>query len=145
MLLDLARAYGATRAALDPREQEADIIRRVTFGLRDAKDRDDDLMRVKAMADNRRLWLAMESALLHPSNQLPQQMRAGLISLGRLVQRETAGDGWRRSRHRLPHRGQRAGRGRARRQRLIPRGPRLRRRVTARRFASAAAPSVRAP
>jgi flagellar biosynthesis regulator FlaF len=91
MLLDLARAYGATRAALDPREQEADIIRRVTFGLRDAKDRDDDLMRVKAMADNRRLWLAMESALLHPSNQLPQQMRAGLISLGRLVQREMDG------------------------------------------------------
>ena len=91
MLLDLARAYGATRAALDPREQEADIIRRVTFGLRDAKDRDDDLMRVKAMADNRRLWLAMESALLHPSNQLPQQVRAGLISLGRLVQREMDG------------------------------------------------------
>lgn len=91
MLLNLARAYGATRAALDPREQEADIIRRVTFGLRDAKDRDDDLIRVKAMADNRRLWLAMESALLHPSNQLPQQVRAGLISLGRLVQREMDG------------------------------------------------------
>ncbi len=91
MLLDLARAYGATRAALDPREQEADIIRRVTFGLRDALERDDDLVRVKAMADNRRLWLAMESALLHPSNQLPQQVRAGLISLGRLVQREMDG------------------------------------------------------
>jgi flagellar biosynthesis activator protein FlaF len=91
MLLNLARAYGATRAALDPREQEADIIRRVTFGLRTAQERDDDLARVKAMADNRRLWLAMESALLHPSNQLPQQMRAGLISLGRLVQREMNG------------------------------------------------------
>ncbi|WP_198377604.1 flagellar biosynthesis regulator FlaF [Neoroseomonas rubea] len=91
MLLDLARAYGATRAARDPREQEADIIRRVTFGLREARERDDDIARVKAVADNRRLWLAMESALLHPSNQLPQQMRAGLISLGRMVQREMDG------------------------------------------------------
>jgi flagellar biosynthesis regulator FlaF len=43
---------------------------------------------VRAVADNRRLWLAVESALSDPSNQLPQQMRAGLVSLGRAVQRE---------------------------------------------------------
>ena len=89
-LADIVRAYGAARAARDPREQEADVIRRVTFGLRAALD-DDGPARVRAVADNRRLWLAMESALLHPSNQLPPPMRAGLVSLGRAVQREMDG------------------------------------------------------
>lgn len=89
-LADLVRAYGATRAALDPREQEADIIRRVTGTLRSVQG-DDGPARMRAVADNRRLWLAMESALVHPSNQLPQAMRAGLISLGRAVQREMDG------------------------------------------------------
>ena len=89
-LAQLVRAYGATRAALDPREQEADIIRRVTGGLRAVRE-DDGPARMRAVADNRRLWLAMESALVHPSNQLPAPMRAGLISLGRAVQREMDG------------------------------------------------------
>lgn len=87
---NMVRAYGAARAARDPREQEAEVIRRVTFGLRAALD-DDGPARVRAVADNRRLWLAMESALLHPSNQLPPPVRAGLVSLGRAVQREMDG------------------------------------------------------
>jgi flagellar biosynthesis regulator FlaF len=87
MLADIVRAYGAARAARDPREQEADIFRRVTGGLR-AVQQQDGPARMRAVADNRRLWLAVESALTDPSNQLPPQMRAGLISLGRAVQRE---------------------------------------------------------
>ena len=86
-LADIVRAYGAARAARDPREQEADVIRRVTFGLRAALEAEGPA-RVRAVADNRRLWLAMETALLDPSNQLPPPMRAGLVSLGRAVQRE---------------------------------------------------------
>jgi flagellar biosynthesis regulator FlaF len=89
-LADLVRAYGASRAARDPREQEADVIRRVTYGLRAALN-DDGPARVRAVADNRRLWLALETALLDPSNQLPAPMRAGLVSLGRAVQREMDG------------------------------------------------------
>jgi flagellar biosynthesis regulator FlaF len=89
-LAQIVRAYGAARAARDPREQEADIFRRVTFGLREALDLDGPA-RVRAVADNRRLWLAMETALLDPSNQLPAEMRAGLVSLGRAVQREMDG------------------------------------------------------
>jgi flagellar biosynthesis regulator FlaF len=89
-LADLVRAYGASRAARDPREQEADVIRRVTYGLR-AVVNDDGPARVRAVADNRRLWLALETALLDPSNQLPAPMRAGLVSLGRAVQREMDG------------------------------------------------------
>ncbi|MEO3473322.1 flagellar biosynthesis regulator FlaF [Roseomonas sp. CAU 1739] len=86
-LADIVRAYGAARAARDPREQEADVIRRVNFGLR-ASLQDEGPGRVRAVADNRRLWLAMETALLDPSNQLPPPMRAGLVSLGRAVLRE---------------------------------------------------------
>jgi flagellar biosynthesis regulator FlaF len=86
-LAEVMRAYGATRAALDPREQEADIIRRVTGGLRAVQGCDGPAL-MRAVADNRRLWLAMEAALVHPANQLPAAMRAGLISLGRAEQRE---------------------------------------------------------
>lgn len=89
-LPDIARAYGAARAALDPREQEADVFRRVTGGLRAARAQEGPA-RVRAVADNRRLWLAVESALADPSNQLPPPVRAGLISLGRAVQREMDG------------------------------------------------------
>ncbi|MBR0672964.1 flagellar biosynthesis regulator FlaF [Neoroseomonas soli] len=86
-LADIARAYGAARAARDPREQEADVFRRVTGGLRAAGGLDGPA-RVRAVADNRRLWLAVETALADPSNRLPATVRAGLISLGRAVQRE---------------------------------------------------------
>ncbi|MES2711404.1 MAG: flagellar biosynthesis regulator FlaF [Pseudomonadota bacterium] len=83
------RAYGATRAAMDPRLQEADVFRRVTGTLRAAAMGEaGDMRRVRAIADNRRLWLAVESALSHPANALPDQLRAGLISLGRAVRRE---------------------------------------------------------
>ncbi len=83
------RAYGATRAAMDPRLQEADVFRRVTGTLRAAMAGDGaEMRRMRAIADNRRLWLAVESALSHPANALPDQLRANLISLGRAVRRE---------------------------------------------------------
>lgn len=83
------RAYGATRAAMDPRVQEADVFRRVTGTLRACTGGEaDDMRRVRAIADNRRLWLAVESALAHPANLLPDQLRASLLSLGRAVRRE---------------------------------------------------------
>jgi flagellar protein FlaF len=89
-LADIARAYGATRAALDPREQEADLFRRVTGGLRAARALDGPA-RMRAVADNRRLWLALEALLADPANQLPPPVRAGLISLGRAVRRDMDG------------------------------------------------------
>jgi len=89
-LADIARAYGATRAALDPRELEADVFRRVTGGLRAALTHEGPA-RMRAVADNRRLWLAVETALTDPSNRLPPPVRAGLVSLGRAVQREMDG------------------------------------------------------
>ena len=46
---DIARAYGATRAALDPREQEADVFRRVTGGLRAASAQGEMVRRLRAL------------------------------------------------------------------------------------------------
>lgn len=85
------RAYGATRAVMDPRVQEADVFRRVIGLLRAATEADDG-RRARAIADNRRLWLAVESAAAHPANLLPEPLRAGLISLGRAVRREMEGN-----------------------------------------------------
>jgi flagellar biosynthesis regulator FlaF len=48
----------------------------------------DAIDRARAVADNRRLWLAIESAILHPANQLPDALKASILSLGRSVQRE---------------------------------------------------------
>ena len=90
-LAHLVRAYGVAGAARDPREQEADIFRRVTGGLRAALAVEGPV-RARAVADNRRLWLAVESAVVHPSNQLPSPVRAQLISLGRAVRREMDGE-----------------------------------------------------
>jgi flagellar biosynthesis regulator FlaF len=83
------RAYGAAGGARDLREQEADVFRRVTGALRAAGA--DPLRRARALADNRRLWLAVESAALDPHNDLPVALRAALVSIGRSVLRELDG------------------------------------------------------
>jgi flagellar biosynthesis regulator FlaF len=81
-----ARAYGASRNALDLRVQEADVFRRVIGALKAAMT--DEARRPRALSDARRLWLAVETALADPHNQLPRQLRASIVSIGRAVQRE---------------------------------------------------------
>jgi flagellar biosynthesis regulator FlaF len=81
-----ARAYGASRSALDLRVQEADVFRRVIGGLKGAMQ--DASRRPRALSDTRCLWLAVETALADPHNQLPRQLRASIVSIGRAVQRE---------------------------------------------------------
>jgi len=82
-----ARAYGESRRALPVRALEADVFRRVNAALRAAGGEGIALSR--ALADNRRLWLAVEGALSDPTNALPRPLRAGLVSVGRAVLRET--------------------------------------------------------
>jgi flagellar biosynthesis regulator FlaF len=94
MHMAVRRAYGAAHAALDPREREADVFRRVTGALRAVAEAEGVATAApspacaRALADNRRLWLAVESAALHPANLLPAPLRANLVSLARAVQRE---------------------------------------------------------
>ena len=76
-----------TRQAMDPREQEADVFRRVTGALKAALEKD-GIARARAIADNRRLWIALDASLRHPANLLPQETRVTMIQVGRTVMRE---------------------------------------------------------
>ena len=82
-----ARGYGATQRVRTLREQEADVFRRVNYGLKSALN-SDAIDRARAVSDNRRLWLAIEAALVNPENLLPEVTRVSIMRLGRGVQRE---------------------------------------------------------
>jgi len=43
---------------------------------------------VRALADNRRLWITVLDLMRDPSNALPQPLRASIISVGLAVQRD---------------------------------------------------------
>lgn len=82
-----ARAYEAASVHRSPREQEADIFRRATGALKAARDAG-PIQRVRALADNRRLWSAVGDLMRDPSNALPLPLRASIISVGLAVERE---------------------------------------------------------
>lgn len=81
------RAYQAASAHRGPKEQEADVFRRVTGALR-AAGTGTELDQVKALADNTRLWMMVGDLLRDPANGLPEALRASVISVGQAVQRE---------------------------------------------------------
>ncbi len=85
------RAYEAASAHRSPRQQEADVFRRATGALRAARD-GGPIDRVRAIADNRRLWLAVIDLLRDPGNELPAELRASIVSVGLTVQREMEAD-----------------------------------------------------
>ena len=86
-LIKASRAYAANAASRDPRAQEADVFRRASAALRVSKG-GSDTARVRALADNDRLWGSVTAVLSDPANRLPAALRATIISVGRAVQRE---------------------------------------------------------
>ena len=44
--------------------------------------------RARAIADNRRLWIALEASVRHPANQLPQDTKVAMLNVGRALMRE---------------------------------------------------------
>ena len=83
-----ARAYQAQAARRNPREQEADVFRLVTGGLRAAKA--NPVLQGRAVADNVRLWLMLSDVLRDPANALPAKVRAEIVSVGQALLREMA-------------------------------------------------------
>lgn len=81
------RGYGATQRARSLRDQEADVFRRVNYVLKTAKHAS-IVEKARALSDNRRLWLALEAALINPDNLLPLEMRRSILRLGRVIQAE---------------------------------------------------------
>ena len=86
-LSQATRAYQAAATHRSQREQEADVFRRASGALKAARDAE-PLIRVQAIADNRRLWTTVTDLMRDPLNALPQDLRASIVSVGITVQRE---------------------------------------------------------
>ncbi|NKC34006.1 flagellar biosynthesis regulator FlaF [Falsiroseomonas selenitidurans] len=82
------RAYGAVRAARSQREQEADVFRILAGRLRAALRDADGMAAVRAAADARRVFTAVETLVLHPSSPLPRELRLAIGSVARRALRE---------------------------------------------------------
>jgi len=83
-----AAAAGSYRRQLTPKQMEAEVYGRATRALREALDDANPVSLVRALADNRRLWDAVLSAVVDPSNRLPVPLRAQIAALARTVLRE---------------------------------------------------------
>lgn len=83
----VAQAYAAASTHRSQRQQEADVFRRAIGALKAARD-GDAIRRVRALADNRRLWTAVTDLMRDPDNALPVHLRASIMSVGLAAQRE---------------------------------------------------------
>jgi flagellar biosynthesis regulator FlaF len=81
------RAYEAASIQRSQRAQEADVFHRVIGALRTARD-STPTARVRALADNRRLWTTVSDLMRDPQSTLPEPLRAQIISVALAVQRE---------------------------------------------------------
>jgi flagellar protein FlaF len=86
-LTQAARAYGSAATHRSLREQVADVFRRANGALKAAR-HDGPVPRTRAIADNRRLWMAIADLMRDPLNPLSQDLRASILSVGLTVQRE---------------------------------------------------------
>jgi len=91
MMHEATRAYEAAATHRSQREQEADVFRRAIGALKAARN-GNALQRVRALADNRRLWMTVHDLMRDPDNNLPAELRAAIISVGLTVQREMDND-----------------------------------------------------
>jgi flagellar biosynthesis regulator FlaF len=86
-----ARAYATAAVNRTTRDQEADIFRLVIARLQAARQAG-PMARVRALADNRRLWTTITDLVRDDDNPLPPETRSGILSIGRCVQREMDAD-----------------------------------------------------
>jgi flagellar protein FlaF len=87
------RAYQQAAARSEnPRETEYRIFGQVTRALMDAAQApaEDVAKRIDALDWNRRLWSTLAADCAQPENELPQDVRAQIISLSMWVGRHTS-------------------------------------------------------
>lgn len=87
MMNQAVRAYETAAMHRSQREQEADVFRRAIGALKAARN-GNALQRVRALADNRRLWMTVHDLMRDPDNSLAPDLRASIVSVGMTVQRE---------------------------------------------------------
>jgi flagellar protein FlaF len=83
-----AAAYGASASLRPARAQEADVFRQAAAKLNTAR-KGAGIEQIRALADNRRIWMTVMDLMRNPANALPTELRASIISLGMAVTRET--------------------------------------------------------
>jgi flagellar biosynthesis regulator FlaF len=81
------QAYKSASRYRSQRDQEADVFRHAIAGLRNARGAS-QIKQVRALADNRRLWMMVVDLMRDPGNALPEPLRASIVSVGLSVQRE---------------------------------------------------------
>ena len=72
----------------DFRTQEANLFKRVTYGLIQGKAKPGSMDLVRAASDNKLLWMTVIKLLKDDQNRLPAGLRAQIISIGNAVIRE---------------------------------------------------------
>ncbi len=81
------QAYKTASRYRSQRAQEADVFRHAIASLKGAKG-GTAIQKIRALADNRRLWMTVCDLLRDPDNALPEKLRVALLSVGKTVQRE---------------------------------------------------------
>lgn len=81
------RAYESASVQRSQRAQESDVFHRAIGALRAARE-GTPIDRIRALADNRRLWTAVADLMRDPLSTLPAPLRAQIISVGLSVQRD---------------------------------------------------------
>lgn len=84
---DTARGAAAYRRTLTPKQMEAEVFARATRAIRGAE-AGTPADRLRAAADNRRLWNAVRGAVADPTNALPPALRAQILGVALAVLRE---------------------------------------------------------
>jgi flagellar protein FlaF len=82
------QAYRTASRYRSQRDQEADVFRQAIAGLRRARENAPRIQQIRALADNRRLWMTVTDLMRDPGNALPEPLRASIISIGLTVQQE---------------------------------------------------------
>ena len=90
--MSLQAYQNAAQRAENPREAEYRLFGQVTRALMDAAQADpsDFATRIDALDWNRRLWSALATDCADPSNAMPEQARASIISLSIWVARHSS-------------------------------------------------------
>src|SRR3978361_2369253 len=81
------QAYKTASRYRSHRAQEADVFRHAIGALKGAKG-SAAIQKIRALADNRRLWMMVSDLLRDPTNALPEPLKASILSVGLAVQRE---------------------------------------------------------
>ena len=81
------RGAAAYRRRLSTRQMEAEVFARANRAIRESHD-GGPLARARAVADNRRLWDAVQAAVVDPGNALPTELRASIAGVAMAVLRE---------------------------------------------------------